>query len=159
MASGFMQRFKGKIAAAQLWITKGSIYDSASGIAGSMQMILRIPLPVTAAATTDYHIAIPPGATILSAAAYTTTAYGAVTDAKVSLGATDGGQDYIAQTSIKAVGIVQMAFVNAAPSPANLSVAPALAGGPPAWNFSARVTQSGGNSATGAAVLEIEYAL
>jgi len=155
MASGFMQRFKGKIAAAQLWVTKGQVYDAASGISGSMQLIARIPLPVTAVATTDYHIALPPGATVLSAAVYTTTAYGAVTDAKVSIGATDGGQDYVAQTSVKAVGIVQLTLLGAAPGAANLSSAPALASG---WNFSARITQSGGNSAVGAAILEIEYA-
>lgn len=154
MATGFVQRWKGKIVGSQLWLPKGGFYDAASGVAGSLQGALRVALPVTAVATTDYHFALPVGATMLSAQVYTSVAYTGTT-VLVSIGATDGGQDYVAQTTIKTVGFFSLSFV-AAGAP-GLAFAPALTVGTPSWNFSARITQTGA-TAVGTGVLVIEYA-
>lgn len=128
--------------------------DNSVGGLGTGKTVLSksISLAVTAATTTDYNLGIPLGATLLRATVYTGTAYGAVTDAKVSIGSTLGGVDYVAQTSVKAIGVVALTLVNAAA--ASLLSAPALAAN---VNLYTRITQSGGNSATGAATMVIEY--
>lgn len=149
---GVQQRFQGKIKAGTLIIGKGGVVDSASGIAGRVQTAQRIAVAVTAVANTDIApISLPQGATIESIRVYTTTAFTAVTDAQISVGATAGGQDYVALTTIKALGIYSPALVNA--GAAALSAMPA----PP--NLFIRIVQTGTASAVGAATVVINYLL
>lgn len=150
MASGFVQRFKGKIVAQVLHLGAGGIVDAASGIAGKANVTQRIALPVTAVANTDFTISLPPGAVVMSARVYTTTAYGAATDATIQLGSAAGGSQYVAAASIKAVGVAALTLVNAAA--AGLASFPS--GSP---NLFARIVQTGAASATGAATLVVEY--
>jgi hypothetical protein len=152
MANGFLSRFKGKIMCSQLWLAAGAVvYDAVSGLAGLMDFVTKTSLTVTAATTTDFGpLSIPAGKTLMRAAVYTSTAFGAVTDAKISIGISAGDQSYVAQTTIKAVGVYNLTLVNAA--------AASLASMPAAPNLYVRITQSGGNSATGAATLVLEYA-
>lgn len=154
MTTGFMQRFKGKIMAASLWINKNSLFDATSGVGGTLQGVVRIPLAVTATANTDIVAALPPGATFLSAAVYTTTAFTAVTDCTIQIGNAAAGAQYVAAVSVKAVAVVQLTLVNAAA--AALSSMPALTTGS---NVFVRLVQTGGATAVGAGILEIEYAL
>lgn len=110
-----------------------------------------LALPVTAAATTDFTMSLPAGATVLAAQVYTTTAYGAVTDAKISIGVSAGDATYVAQTSVKAAAVVALAFAAGATAAANLLALPT------APNLYVRITQTGGNSATGAATMVVTY--
>lgn len=150
MANGFLQRFQGKIKVAQLWLGSGGIIDAASGIAGQPVVVQKLSLPVTATANTDFTISAPAGKSLLHATVYTGTGYGAATDAKISIGATAGGQDYVAQATIKAVGVYALTLVNAG--------AAAIGALPATPNLFVRVTQTGTTSATGAATLVLEYA-
>jgi hypothetical protein len=109
-----------------------------------------LSLPVTATANTDFAVTLPPGATNVTYRTYTTTGYGAATDAQISIGSTAGGVDYVAATTIKAVGVKSHTPVDAA---AAVHLAPG------ALTFFVRVTQSGAASATGAATLVFDYAL
>jgi hypothetical protein len=106
-------------------------------------------LPVTATANTDFVFALPVGAQDVSFTTFTTTGYGAATDAQISIGKTAGGAEYVAATTIKAVGVKQHTRVDAAAAdyvsfPGQLNV---------------RVAQSGTASATGAASLMVSYSL
>lgn len=110
-----------------------------------------LSLPVTAVANTDYAaVALPAGARNVTYRTITTTAYTAVTDAQISIGSTAGGVDYVAATTIKAVGVKVHTPVDAAA---------AVHLGPGALTFFVRVTQSGGNTAVGAATLIFDYSL
>jgi len=110
-----------------------------------------LSLPVTATANTDYAaFALPAGAMDLTYRTYTTTAYTAGTDAQISIGSTAGGVDYVAATTIKAVGVKLHTPVDAA---AAVHLAPG------ALNLFVRVTQSGTATAVGAATLTIMYSL
>lgn len=110
-----------------------------------------LSLPVTAVANTDYAaFNLPLTATAVTYKTYTTTGYGAATDAQISIGSTAGGVDYVAATTIKAVGVKTHTPVDAA---AAVHLAPG------SLQFFVRVTQSGAASATGAATLVIEYNL
>lgn len=109
-----------------------------------------LSLPVTAATNTDFTVSLPTGSIIQSMTVYTTTAYGAVTDAVISIGSAAAGAQYVAATSIKAQGVVTLVPVTTA-APALLS----LPAGTP--NIFVRIAQSGGNSATGAGKLVISY--
>lgn len=150
MATGIMQRFKGKVKIGTLLLGGGGIVDSASGIAAKTVVAIRLSMMVTAAATTDYAaVAIPANATLLRATVYTGTAFLAATDAKVSIGTSAGDQSYVAQTSIKALGAVALALVAAA--------AAALLAAPTAPQLFVRITQTGAASATGTATLVLEY--
>jgi hypothetical protein len=110
-----------------------------------------LSLPVTATANTDYAaITLPPGAINLSYRTFTTTAYTAGTDAKISIGSTAGGVDYVAATTIAAIGVKSHTPVDAA---AAVHLAPG------ALTLFVRVTQSGTATAVGAATLCIDYSL
>jgi len=150
MSTGFVQRFKGKVQAASLWLGSGGLVDAASGISGKQDYIQKLSLPVTATANTDFTMSVPTGATLLRATVYTTTGYGATTDAKIEIGSSAGDASYVAQTSIKAVGVVNLTLVAAAAA----ALLSAPAGSP---NLFIRIVQTGTTSATGAATLVLEY--
>ena len=151
MATGFIQRFKGKIKAAEIWLDAGGLYDAHSGIAGSTVVAQRLAMTVTAVATTDFPaMSIPKGATLLRAFVYTGTAFTAGTDCKISIGTSAGDQSYVAQASVAAIGIVELTLVNAA--------AATLLAAITAPQFFVRLTQSGTATAVGAATLVLEYA-
>ncbi|WP_269715782.1 hypothetical protein [Caulobacter sp. NIBR2454] len=107
------------------------------------------PIAVTAVTNTDFVFDIPAGAIDVEFTTFTTTAFGAVTDAQITIGNVAGGAQYVAATTIKAVGRKAHALVDAAAA-ALLSF--------PGQAF-VRVAQSGGNSATGAATLVVSYSL
>ena len=153
MASGFLQRFSGKVKIGQLYLGAVGITDSASGIAGKMDYFQRLALPVTAVTNTDYTLAVPTGATIIEILVYTTTAYTGTT-ANISIGNVAAGAQYVAATDIHAIGVVQLTLVNAAA--AALLAMPAATGTPPA-NVFIRIAQSTTPTAVGAATLVINY--
>jgi hypothetical protein len=106
-------------------------------------------LTVTATANTDITMSIPAGARILTFIVYTTTAFGASTDATIALGSASGGAQYVAATSIKAAGVVTLSPATTAPTgmlsfPGTLYI---------------RIAQTGTASATGAATIAVQYAL
>lgn len=108
-------------------------------------------LPVTAVANTDYAaVSLPPGAIDVAYKTLTTTAYTAGTDAKISIGSTAGGVDYVAATTILAIGVKSHTPVDAA---AAVHLAPG------ALTFFVRVTQSGTPTAVGAATLVFTYGM
>lgn len=109
-----------------------------------------ITLPVTATANTDFTVTVPAGAINATYTVLTTTAYGAATDAQISIGSTAGGVDYVAATTIKAIGRYSLTPVAAAAA-THLNI-----GG---VTLNVRVVQSGTASATGAATLIVGYAL
>lgn len=151
MATGFTDRFRGKIKASQLWLGAGGIIDAASGIAGGVVSTQKIALAVTATANTDIpSISLPPGKTLLRASVFTSTAFGAATDAKIEIGVSAGDASYVAQTSIKAAGTVALTLVTTALA--------ALGSLPAVPNIFVRIVQTGTTSATGAATLVLEYA-
>lgn len=121
-------------------------------LVGKMVASRQLSLPVTATANTDLTLAIPPGSVAASFVVYTTTGYGAATDATIQIGSTAGGVDYVAATTIKAVGIYALTRVNAAAA-SFLSLPNANP------NIFIRIVQSGAASATGAAMLTVTYHL
>lgn len=137
--SGVMQLFKGKVVAKNFL---------AGGLGGGS----RLALPVTATANTDFTLSIPPGATIASMTVYTTTAYGAATDATIQIGSAAAGSQYVAATSIKAAGVVTLAAAATSAAAAALLAAPNASP-----NIFVRIVQTGAASATGAATLVIDY--
>lgn len=149
--TGVVQRQQGKMKIATLILGKGGLVNGASGIAGKIVTSQALAMPVTAAATTDFTMSIPAGATLLRATVYTGTAYLAATDAKVSIGVSAGDQSYVAQTTVKAIGVYALTLVAAA--------AAALLAAPAAPNLFVRITQTGAFSATGAATLVVEYTI
>jgi hypothetical protein len=151
MASGFIQRFNGKIKAGVLWLGTGGggIVDSASGIAGKPQVAQRLAIAVTATANTDFTMSLPPNATLTGITVYTSTAFLAATDAKIQAGVSAGDATYLALTSIKAAGVVVTALAGA-----GLRTMPS--GSP---NLFLRVVQTGTTSATGAATAVISYVM
>lgn len=110
-----------------------------------------LSLPVTATANTDYaQVFLPANAQNVTYRTYTTTAYTAGTDAQISIGSTAGGVDYVAATTIKAIGVKSHTPVDAA---AAVHLAPGALG------FFVRVTQSGTATAVGAATLVLDYSM
>lgn len=152
MASGFVQRFKGKIKASQLWLDGGnSLIDAPSGIAGQTDFILKVALAVTATANTDIApISLPAGRALLRATVYTTTAFTASTDCQIEIGSSAGSAAYVAAVSVKSVGVYGLTMVN--------SAAAALAALPSTPNIYVRLVQSGTATAVGAGTLVLEYA-
>lgn len=152
MANGFLARFNGKVKIGQLWLGSGdSIVDAASGVKGSIVSAVKVSLPVTAVANTDIAaISLPAGKALLRATVYTTTGYGAATDCKIEIGTSAGDASYVAQATIKAVGVAALTLVAAA--------AASLAALPTAPQLFVRLVQTGTTSATGAATLVLEYA-
>lgn len=108
-------------------------------------------ISVTAVANTDTTVTIPAAAIVSKFIVYTTTAFGAATDATISLGNAAGGAQYVAATSIKAGGVV---ILTAAASVAAASGLLSFPG-----TLYIRIVQTGAASATGAATLVIEYAV
>jgi hypothetical protein len=146
--SGIMQRFKGKVQAAVLYLGAGGIVDAASGIGAKAQLALKTALPVTAVANTDFSLSLPPGAIVLSANVYTTTAYTGATVA-LQLGSTLGAADVVAATNIKATGFVLLVVAAGAPAAiASLGAAP---------NLFVRIIQTATFTAVGNGTLVIEY--
>lgn len=135
--------------AGQLILGPGGIVDAASGVNGRSDYVLKLSLPVTAVTNTDYTLSLPPGATLVSAAVYTTTAYTGTTG-NISLGSAAAGAQYVAATDIKAIGVVQLVLVNAAA--ASLLSMPNAAP-----NLFIRIAQSTTPTAVGAGVLVVNY--
>lgn len=148
-----MQRFKGRISAASFSLLKGGLSDGSSGGSSSLQGAIRIPLAVTAVATTSFPIALPVGATILSAQVITSVAYTGAT-VTFALGSTAGAVDLIAATTIKAIGYFPLTLITAGAPGVILGNAPALVAG---FNFFGTVTQTATFTAVGTAALVIEY--
>lgn len=114
-----------------------------------------VPLAVTATANTDFAFNIPAGARNVTFRTKTTTAFGAATDAQIEIGKTVGGAEYVASTTIKALGDFSHALVGT--NIADLDTVPGSSGFTTA--FTARVVQSGTASATGAANLYVSYSM
>ena len=153
MATGFVQRFKGKVQAASLWLGNSGFYDAPSGVAGITDFMLKVPLPVTATANTDFSISLPPGGAIIAATVFTTVAYGAVTDCKISLGTSAGDNSYLSggtTVSVKALGVYVLTLVQ--PGAAGPALMPNASP-----NLYIRLVQTGTASATGTAFLIINY--
>lgn len=146
MPTGIMQRFKGRVMAAVLYLGSGGIVDAASGVAGKAQLVVKQVITVTAVANTDFVVPIPPGATILSATTYTDTAFTGTT-VTLQAGSTVGGVDYIAATTIKAAGVFFHTLVASAFQLASFS-----------GSFNVRVVQTGA-TAVGHATFVIEYSM
>jgi len=122
-----------------------------------------VAVAVTATANTDIVIPVPTGATIHAVRVYTTTAFGASTDAQIQLGSTSGGSDFLAAgsgTTIKAAGVYA---INPAPSTGTavglLLSYPASSTGSATGNLYLRVIQTGSTPGTGAATLLVSYTL
>jgi len=107
---------------------------------------IRVPLPVTAVANTDLTATVPAGSFLISASTYTSVAYGAATDATIAVGTTVGGGEYVAATTIKAIGVKNHTLVDAA-TPGFVAL-PGAAGA-----IKIRIVQTGTASATGTGFL------
>lgn len=108
-------------------------------------------LSVTAVANTDTTMSIPAGARITKMTVYTTTAFGAATDATIALGNASGGAQYVAATSIKAGGVVVLSAAATTAAASGLLSFPGT--------LYIRIAQTGTASATGAATLVVEYSI
>ena len=151
MATGFVQRFKGKIQAASLWI--GSLYDAPSGIAGLTDFIKKVALPVTATANTDFSVSLPPNGTLISATVYTTVAYAAVTDTKISIGTSAGNNSYLSggtAVSVQSLGVYVLTLTQ--PDGGGPAIMPNASP-----NLFIRLVQTGTASATGTAFIILNY--
>lgn len=116
---------------------------TAAGVSVFPQGTARLAITVPAQATTDFSVTVPAGAILTGAQTFTTTAFGAVTDATIQIGTTVGGAELVAATTVKALGVYNHTLVaGAAATHANLPT-----------TLRVRITQSGGNSAVGAATL------
>jgi predicted RecA/RadA family phage recombinase len=102
-----------------------------------------LSLPVTAVANTDFTITLPAGA-ILSIFERTTTAYGAATNANLTIGTTVGGGEIVASVDVRTKANRTLTLVDA-----NSDVITPFAGG----TVNVRITQVGAASAVGAARL------
>lgn len=153
MATGFVQRLKGKVIIPALELGSAGFFDAPSGIKGIADFIIKIPLPVTAAASTAFTVSLPPGGTLLNASVYTYVAYGAVTDCKISLGVSAADNSYLTggtAVSIKALGVYEL--VLAQPAAAGPAIMPNTSP-----NLFITVAQTGTASATGSAFLVLNY--
>ena len=129
-------------------IGAGGIVDTASGIAGRMTYVQSISLPVTAVASTPFTMSIPPGCILDAIKVYTTVAYAAGTDCKISVGNVAAGAQYVAAQTIAAIGVVALTIISTA------AVLSFPTGSP---NLFITLVQTGAASATGAAVLVVKY--
>lgn len=109
----------------------------------------RAAIAVTATANTDIIFTIPKGAVGGRYTVFTTTAFGAATDATIQIGTTAGGSDIVAAATIKALGVYDLTRV-AAGAALHLNVPQTLY---------IRIVQTGTASATGAATLVASYGL
>lgn len=106
---------------------------------------------VTATANTDFIMAVPPGSTIVGASAITTTTFGAATDAKIQLGSSVGGSDYVAGTTVSLQGAHALTLLGGAQS-GNLINMPTLTGGA---NIFGRLVQTGTASSIGGSTIVV----
>lgn len=104
-------------------------------------------IAVTATANTDIALTMPK-AKIITIINFTSTAFGAATDATIQIGSTLGGVDYVAAVTIKAAGKTALTFAS------GLSSFPTISDGATLF---IRIVQTGTASATGAATLVVEY--
>jgi len=114
-----------------------------------------VPVTVTAVTNTDFTFQLPAGARDVTFRTKTITAFGAVTDAQLSIGNAAAGAQYVAAVSIKAAG--QVAHTLAGGAMSELDTVPGAPGS--MTTIYGRVAQSGGNSATGLATLIVEYSV
>lgn len=127
-----------------------------------------LPIAVTAVANTDLGpIYIPAGSTITTITCYTGTAFGAATNANLTVGSAAGGAQYVAAVDVKAQGTTSCTLVAGAlgsfatagsglmNTATDTTVSP-LAGAPTTPLY-VRITQVGTASATGAATLVVKY--
>lgn len=117
------------------------------GIVGTCMVARTVAVTVTATANTDLTLTMPKSK-ILTIITYTTTAFGAATDATLQMGSTVGGVNYVAAVTIKAAGKVAHTFAS------GLTAFPTLNEGDTLY---LRVVQTGTASATGAATVVVEY--
>jgi len=116
-----------------------------------MRCSQELALAVTAVANTDFAaVVLPAGAKHITYRTYTTTAFGAATDALITIGASAGAAEYVASTTVKAIGVKSHTPVDAAAA-SHLTA--------PAAGFFVRITQTGAASATGAATLVFDYSM
>lgn len=108
------------------------------------------PLAVTATANTDFVWAIPTQARNLVFRVKTLTAFGAATDAKLQLGKTAAGAEYVAAVSILAQADVSLTEVGSGVPDLDAFTGGVLTG---------RIVQTGAASATGAANLYVSYSM
>lgn len=108
-----------------------------------------VPISVTATANTDFSFDLPLGAYDVSYRVFTTTAFGAATDATLQIGTTSAGVNLSAAATIKAIGVY---------TPTLVAAGAALHLNPPTTIYG-RVVQTGTASATGAATLVASYLL
>jgi hypothetical protein len=148
MSTGFVQRFKGRIKAEQLWIGSGGFYDAVSGIKGITDYIIKVPLPVTAVATTAFTVSLPPGGTLLDASVFTSVAFTGAT-VTIALGVAASDTTIVNATTIKALGNYQLTLLQ--PGAAAPAVMPATS--PNLW---ITVTQ-GTPTNVGTAFLQLNY--
>lgn len=126
-------------------ITKGALLRCSQQIA----------LAVTAVANTDIAFTVPAGARDLAFTETTVTAFGAATDAQLSIGSAAGGAQYVALVTIKAAAKTTLSLVGA--GLADLDTVPGAPG--TLTTFYARIVQTGTASAVGAGVLNVSYSL
>lgn len=108
-----------------------------------------VALAVTATANTDFIVPVPAGAQDITFTTVTTTAFGAATDMTIQIGSTATGAEYVAATTIKAIGRKAHALVDT-PAAAYVSF--------PGTAY-VRLIQTGTASAVGVATLFIGYSL
>lgn len=111
-----------------------------------------VPITVTATANTDFVVKIPAGAVGLNFTVFTTTDFTAGTDAKISIGSTAGGVDYVAAVTIKTAGVYALTRVAAA-------AAVFLGQSASETTLNVRLVQSGTATAVGVATLEVSYGM
>jgi hypothetical protein len=119
----------------------------ATATAGQPMLVRTAAIAVTAATNTDITLTMPKSK-IITLIVFTSTAFGAATDATLQIGSTSTGSEYVAAVSIKAAGKVALTFATA------LAAYPTITEGATLY---LRVVQSGTLSATGAATLVVEY--
>lgn len=106
-------------------------------------------MTVTAVANTDFVFDVPAGALDITFTTITTTAFTAVTDMTIQIGSASTGAQYVAATTVKALGRKGHTLVDAA-------AADYLSFPGPVY---VRLIQTGGSTAVGAATLVINYSL
>jgi hypothetical protein len=149
--------FSGPVASAagfQGTVTGALVSSGTDAISGQLLACVKLSMPVTATANTDFTVSIPPGATLHAVKVYTTTAYGAATDITFQLGNAAAGAQYIAATTIKAAGVYSPTLVASATSAAD-----SLSAVNASPNLFVRLVQSGTASATGAATAVFTYSV
>jgi len=113
-----------------------------------------LALSTTAAsATSAFTMAVPAGCLIKSIDVYTGVAFGSSTDVTIAIGNVAAGAQYVAATSIKAAAKVSLAFVGS-----GIAALANMPAGTPN-NLFITLTQTGSNTATGAATLVVTFSV